>query len=319
MQAFYFLKGDQVVERTIASPDTPVLPGVLWGKPEMLFTPAYWLTQYWMQEDDFPCRSHRLGKNFEEEVAACLLGGHGIPAEIGIAAFERLRDRGLLDGGAPTMDVFAEHLREPLPLRGRQVVYRFWRQKAKYLSSVLKAVRNQPLPLDSPGTLREFLRQLPGIGPKTASWIVRNWLGSNEVAILDIHIVRAGQLMGLYTTADHVEQHYLRMERRFLELASAMNVAAADLDSLIWRKMRATPHLVGRLLNDAVVHTVPAPPIHASPVAAGRKRRPGINNSESGAPVPPRILNPRPSAAATRAPWPRSTPASRSIRDRALR
>jgi hypothetical protein len=59
-----------------------------------------------------------------------------------------------------------------------------------------------------------------------ASWIVRNWLGSNDVAILDIHVIRAGKRMGLFSTIGRVEQHYLKMERRVLDLAVAMIVPA---------------------------------------------------------------------------------------------
>lgn len=249
MQVFYFLKNEQVVERSMMAPEVCVLHGVPWGRPDVLFTAAYWLTQYWMRESDFPDRCHRIGQTFEEEVAACMLGGHGIPAEVGLAAFARLRDRGLIAEPSPSATVLSDNLREPLTLEGRQIVYRFWSQKARYLSTALKELRERPAPINSARVLRDYLLQLPGIGPKTASWIVRNWLGSNEVAILDIHVVRAGQLMGLYATADRVEQHYLRMEQRFLDLATAMNVPAADLDSLIWRNMRQSPRVVAALLE----------------------------------------------------------------------
>lgn len=249
MKIFYFLKDDQVVERSMVAPDVCVLPGVLWGRPDVLFTAAYWLTQCWMHEDDFPDRCHCIGQTLEEEVAACMLGGHGIPAEVGLAAFERLRDRGLIGEPSPSAKMLSDNLREPLTLQGRQTVYRFWSQKARYLSAALKELRERPAQINSARVLRDYLLQLPGIGPKTASWIVRNWLGSSEVAILDIHVVRAGRLMGLYTTADRVEQHYLRMEHRFLDLAGAMNVPAADLDSLIWHNMRNSPRLVAGLLE----------------------------------------------------------------------
>jgi N-glycosylase/DNA lyase len=249
MQVFYFLKGDDVVERPIPLPEVCAVAGVPWGRPDELFTAAYWMTQYWMHEDGFPNRCHRLGRTFEEEVVACLLGGHGILAEVGVAAFERLRDQGLIAGPAPSVEVLSANLRQPLMLEGRDIVYRFWSKKARYVSGVLKTLKQQPAPLDSPRGLRDHLMQLPGIGPKTASWIVRNWLGSNEVAILDIHVIRAGQLMGLFSTIDRVEQHYLGMEQRFLELATAMEVPAANLDSLIWHKMRTSPRLVAGLFG----------------------------------------------------------------------
>ena len=204
MQAFYFLKGDQVVERAVAPPDVCVVAGVPWGRPDVLFTAAYWMTQYWMHEDGFPNRCHRLGRTFEEEIVACLLGGYGIPAEVGLAAFERVRDRGLIAGPSPSIEVLSDILREPLMIKGRGIVYRFGSQKARHVSGVLKILSERPAQLDSPRALRDHLLQLPGIGPKTASWIVRNWLGSNDVAILDIHVVRAGQLMGLFSTIDRV-------------------------------------------------------------------------------------------------------------------
>ena len=249
MHVFCFLKGDDVVERPIPPPEMCAVAGVPWGRPEELFTAAYWMTQFWMHEEGFPNRCHRLGRTFEEEVVACLLGGHGIPAEVGVAAFERLRDQGLIDGPAPSAEALSANLRQPLVLEGRDIVYRFWSQKARYVSSALKSLKEQPAPLDSPRAMRDHLLQLPGIGPKTASWIVRNWLGSNEVAILDIHVIRAGQLMGLFSTSDRVEQHYVGMERRFLDLATAMDVPAANLDSLIWYKMRTTPRLVAGLFG----------------------------------------------------------------------
>jgi thermostable 8-oxoguanine DNA glycosylase len=250
MPTFYFLKGNQVIERFVAAPDAYVLPNVPWGRHDALFTPAYWMTQYWMNEDRFPDRCHRLGQTFEEEVVACLLGGHGIPAEIGVAAFLRLRDLGLI-AEPQTCATFSEILKEPLAIEGRHVIYRFWSQKARYVSAALTALREQSPPLDSPKMLRDYLLRIPGIGPKTASWIVRNWLGSSEVAILDIHVVRAGQLMGIYSSADRVQQKYLDMERRFLELARAIGVPAANLDSLIWYYMRKSPRLVADVLSAA--------------------------------------------------------------------
>ena len=83
MPTFCYLRGDQIVERSVAFPTDEVIPGVLWGSPETLFTPAFWLVQYWMREGSLAPRVHCLGQTLEEEVVACLLGGHGIPAEVG--------------------------------------------------------------------------------------------------------------------------------------------------------------------------------------------------------------------------------------------
>ena len=73
-------------------------------------------------------------------------------------------------------------------------------------------------------------------------------MNSNEVAILDIHVIRAGQLMNLFTTSERVEAQYFEMEQRFLDLAEAIGVPPADLDALIWSEMRRTPRLVAKAL-----------------------------------------------------------------------
>lgn len=250
MQTFSFLQGERVIERTLASPTEEVLPGVLWGKPETLFTPAYWLAQCWMREGFLAPRKHTIGETLQEEVVACLLGGYGIPAEVALAAFNRLRSRGLISQECTENEVISENLREPLTVAGRQVVYRFWSQKSRYITGAIRTLSERPAPQDTAQHLREYLLAIPGIGFKIASWIVRNWMTSDEVAILDIHIIRAGQLMNLYSTEDRVSRDYLDMERRFINLAQAMDVHASELDALIWFEMRRTPKLVSRLLRE---------------------------------------------------------------------
>ena len=58
--------------------------------------------------------------------------------------------------------------------------------------------------------------------------------------------------MGLFSPFDRVEQHYLKMEGRFLELAEAINVPAANLDSLIWQNMRNSPRLIAGLFGESL-------------------------------------------------------------------
>ena len=138
MPTFCYLKEGHIIERSIARPTDEVIPGVPWGSPEMLFTPAFWLAQYWMREGTIVPRVHSLGRTLEEEVVACLLGGHGIPAEIALAAFYRLRTRGLISRQAPQSEEISQNLREPLTISGRRVRYRFWSQKARYIAIALR-------------------------------------------------------------------------------------------------------------------------------------------------------------------------------------
>lgn len=250
MQIYRFLKNDQVVERSLPASEEFVLPSVLWGRADAIFTPAYWLTQYWMHEDYFSGDCHRIGNSFKEEVVACLLGGYGIPAEVGLAAFERLRDRGLIGEVNPSSEALSDSLREPMTINGRQVRYRFWSQKARYLEAALRMLDQTPPPVGPSRAIRNYLMKCSGIGPKTASWIVRNWYNAEDVAIIDIHVARAGLLMGLFSEKDRPEQHYLQMESRFLSLAATMGVSAAHLDALIWNCMRQSPRLVLSVLDD---------------------------------------------------------------------
>lgn len=249
-QLFHYLRGGEVFADAVPSPTTEVLPGVLWGSVDGLFTPSYWVALYrecagGPQE----AQRHRLGDTLWEETAACILGGHGIPAEVGLAAFERLRERGLLTRTSPAIGELRDALGEPLLVGGKPVRYRFRDQKARYLAMASTTFHERPPPQRDAAALRGYLLGLAGIGPKTSAWIVRNWLGSSEVAILDIHIVRAGLLMGLYKTTDRVARDYLEMERRFLAFATAVGVPAADLDALIWQQMRAAPRTVAQFLS----------------------------------------------------------------------
>lgn len=117
----------------LPAPDTQAVPGVLWGRCDVLFTPAYWASQVWLNAP--PCRDrlhHRLGSSLREEAAACLLGGYGNKAEVGLAAFARLRDDGMLAGKTPTETELFERLSAPICVGSRCIHYRFARQKSAY-------------------------------------------------------------------------------------------------------------------------------------------------------------------------------------------
>jgi thermostable 8-oxoguanine DNA glycosylase len=90
--------------------------------------------------------------------------------------------------------------------------------------------------------LREALVRMPGIGRKTASWIVRNRRNSSAVAVLDVHVLRAGRLLGLFRQNETPERHYLSLEERFVDLASELEVPAWLLDAVIWQHMRLLRH-----------------------------------------------------------------------------
>jgi N-glycosylase/DNA lyase len=114
-----------------------VLPGIQWGAIEAFPSPAYWTYQVLAHRVAGQRIRYRLGESLREEVAACILGGHGIPAAVGGAAFRRLREREVLTSVPSEDDLFVQ-LSEPLVVNGRSVRYRFARQKARYLSGALR-------------------------------------------------------------------------------------------------------------------------------------------------------------------------------------
>ncbi|MBU6464011.1 MAG: hypothetical protein KGL35_11550 [Bradyrhizobium sp.] len=221
---------------SIPDPLEDVIPGVQWGCATEVFTPAFWKYQSAVFRAQNNTVSHSIGKTIIEEVAVCLLGGYGMPAELGLAAFYRLRDRSLLNE-ATTVDILQEALYEPFPFDQGQRRYRFPRQKANYLWRTMQILSSAVLPSSS-RPLRDFLTGLPGIGPKTASWVVRNHLRSDEVAVLDVHVLRAGRAIGLFPPNVNLSKEYFRLEGRFLRFCTALDEPASLVDALMWDYMR---------------------------------------------------------------------------------
>lgn len=226
-----------------------VMPGISWGHHYATFSPAFWATQVWLDDRDKTFSNFRIGKTLREELAACLLGGYGIPAEVGLAAFYRVRDNGLLEGNSPSREVLYKTLAAPLIINNRSIHYRFATQRSQYLSDALAVLEDEQPPVHDDREFRDWLLALRGIGPKTASWITRNWLESDKVAIIDIHIHRAGLLMGLYHQHQSPAKEYFQMEDRFLAFANSIGVKASILDALIWRRMKDAGNFVFTLMK----------------------------------------------------------------------
>lgn len=223
----------------LPEPEALLIGDLRWGAFEHPLTPAFWVAQAWMTGKP-SANGFQLGRSLEEEVVYCILGGYGIPAEVGLAAAKKvcgaLPD---LSDQANRRSRLQELLMRPLQIAGRSVKYRFAAQRAEYLAralSMLSCIEEGAL---SDVALRNTLLGLPGVGPKTASWIVRNRRASNEVAILDVHIVRACRIMGIFPHAADPARVYFELERRFLEFCRATGSAASSMDAVMWSTMRA--------------------------------------------------------------------------------
>lgn len=247
MQSIEAVIGDEVCLLEIPDADEEVIPGICWGRSYEVFSPAFWFVLAQTEADPSFGFINPDG-DLRQEVGFCLLGGFGVTAELATAAFERLRAEGIFEAGSrPTEQKVLALLTEPLEVMGRLHRYRFPNQRSKRISNAMQFLAEEPFSLDDPLHLRDKLMKINGVGPKTASWIVRNLTGSDEVAILDIHIIRACRLMSLFPGEIRLPRDYGPLEERFLEFAEGLGVGAAILDALIWTKMREMPRLVASM------------------------------------------------------------------------
>jgi len=248
IQAAAILTRTGSIQVELPSADVELTDGVRWGAVDAFPTPAYWAYQVVARRLMGKPAGYRLGRTLAEEVAACPLGGYGIPASVGLAAYGRMRERGILSGASVSEREFEALLREPLVVAGRSIRYRFAAQKARYLAAALPLVHAAPK-FEAGRQLRDWLLAVPGIGHKTASWIARNWLDADDVAILDVHIMRVGQVIGLFPRNLTVERHYSELEERFLRLSTSLDVRASELDAVIWWEMASSPLTVRHLIE----------------------------------------------------------------------
>lgn len=217
-----------------------------WGRFDAFGTAAYWADQA-----SRTASQSSFGEPLLETVAFCMLGGYGITYEMNAAAFNMLRARGLLDASPPPQAPEIERvLRTPVVLPDRRTArYRFPKQRAMRLANSLALLAN----LDTARAavdLRDALDRFPGIGPKTASWIVRNHTGSDAVAIVDIHLRRAGITAGFFSESWRLPRDYPRFEAAFLGFADCASVPASQLDLVIWEQMRTYTRLRSRTLPE---------------------------------------------------------------------
>ena len=234
----YWIDGTES-KRELPEPETELLPGVRWGQYWEAFTPAYWLAQYWMHGLDRVERSpHHAKGDVVQELVFCMLGGFGISAELATAMFSACNSAGLISRRETSVDIWQEQLRQPVLVNERMQHYRYPNQKSRFLAESMRYISERPLSFQDGRCLRNELLHIKGVGYKTAGWVARNYLDTDDVAILDIHLVRAGILCGIFNPHQKVDREYLVMEDRYLQFCQALGVRAAVMDCLMWDQMR---------------------------------------------------------------------------------
>lgn len=239
MQTFHVAIDDVVELVALPAANAEWSPGRRWGDASVLLTPA-WIAKHahmrWRQ-GTYAGVFGNANTTLAEEVTFCLLSGFGIKAETARAAYHRLRDGGVIERKESASTVRAI-LEQPLSVNGRQVRYRFPHVRANYIAGALQSLSKLE-PADDGPALRSQLLSIKGIGLKTASFIARNHLLSNDVAILDIHLIRAGQIARIFPRHLKLPRDYRELEVRFLQFAFATGVPASILDMTVWEIARA--------------------------------------------------------------------------------
>jgi N-glycosylase/DNA lyase len=234
-----------------------------------------------------------------------MLGGYGMAAEVGMAAYLAVLRAGLLDSQTdPSAEDLEACLGQPMTVAGRTIRYRYPRQRARYLAQALRRLKANSPPA-TPESLRTYLLDLVGIGPKTSAWIVRNYTGTDSVAIIDVHVWRAGIAAGFISPQWRLPFDYTRCEVAYLTFASVGGVSASVLDSCIWSQLHelgrhGQPLLAAayrsRVLSEECAYAGTAPKVSAPKSwMAGPSR-----SARASSPLVPIMLDERPASVATR-------------------
>ncbi len=189
----------------------------------------------------------------ESELLFCLMGGFGITYEHGRSAAEVIwqlrpfseewKDRDLFEA---ILDALMQPQFEPTKADGTLRRYRFPRQKA---STIVKArnwlLGNSPihqrlLELSSSRERRRLLSDCPGIGMKTASWLLRNLGMGAELATIDIHVFRALADAGRIPDSVQIPRDYELVENAFLKWCDELDAPPAAFDLFVWDWQRGT-------------------------------------------------------------------------------
>jgi len=122
---------------------------------------------------------------------------------------------------------------------------RFKHKKAEYIVEARKLFSDDGRILVRP-SLRQFrtaslarewlVRDVRGIGYKEASHFLRNIGFGRDLAILDAHILRNLQSLGVIETipASFTKQRYLRIERKMQGFTRRIGIPLAHLDLVLW-------------------------------------------------------------------------------------
>lgn len=220
---------------------------VLRSRPEETAN-VYWEHAWALAAERYPAPA-AIGPASETELRAellfCLLGGHAVSYEHNLSAADRLWSLGVLRGEhpEPTRAVIERELRRPQfdpPRRdGTPRRYRFPARKASLLAGAqlwlqqLGSFEGALAEIPDEQGRREFLCECPGVGAKSASWLLRNTGYAERLAVLDVHVVRAMQACGRLGSTK-LPRDYEDAEAAYLRWCAEFDFDPARFDLLVW-------------------------------------------------------------------------------------
>ncbi len=189
---------------------------------------------------------------FERELVFCLLSGFGISYEHALSAsehvvalrpFDRTWTKRAL--GRRLLAEFNRPQFTPPRRDGGLRRYRFPKRKTElllaardWLSCFDDVLADLSLLADD-RERRTLLCTCPGVGPKTASWLLRNLGLASELAILDVHLLRALVASGRIGPVT-LPRDYERAEQAFLDWCRELDAPAAAFDLFVWEWQRGS-------------------------------------------------------------------------------
>lgn len=188
------------------------------------------------------------------ELVGCLLGSQ-VSNETAVKWTDAIELAGLLADewwSAPVCEQFASEVygllageRQDMTITGR---YRFFRLRADQLRRSRDELAKTPLTVRlswhsaAKDVRSSLVAALPGIGPKQASMLMRNAGISQELAILDRHVLEYMKIVGLveyHQPAIGTMREYERLEVLLGDYASLLGCSLGSIDWAIWITMRA--------------------------------------------------------------------------------
>lgn len=191
------------------------------------------------------------------ELVACILGSR-VRYETAKECVKRLKDEGLLNRDYLLRNsilaerrIFKELKKSIYPpfTNGTGVSYPYSRSKAKFIvQTSYEIYYNQATTLKTllkncidEFEARDLLVEIcMGIGPKQASLFLRNIYYTENLAILDTHVIQYMEMQGLHQGIKKsiTKNQYINYEKKLSAYADSLNKSLAKLDVAIWVVMR---------------------------------------------------------------------------------